>query len=210
MISWSRYVVVYVLLVAAAGYMSLHREVPAPLAAPLSSFPATVGPWRMVNQEYFNSALLAVLRPSDYLSRRYKDSSGRTVDLYIGYHDGGQGSGPIHSPKNCLPGSGWFEISSSPLDFVCQGQHVSLTQALYRQGARQELFLYCFMVRDRTFGDEIGLKVAEIANSIKNGQRGASFVRISLSAMDDPAQALATAESFFTQAFPAIRAAMAS
>ena len=107
--SWLRFGVVYGLFLLAAAYMSFHRETPAPLAAPLSSFPAELGSWRAVHQDYFSPALLSVLRPSDYLSRRYQGPGGKVVDLYIGYHDGGQGSGPIHSPKNCLPGNGWYE-----------------------------------------------------------------------------------------------------
>lgn len=210
MIPWPRFVVVYLLFLSAAAYMSFHRETPAPLANPLSEFPAKLGSWQMVQQQYFSTALLSKLRPSDYLSRRYQGPDGKTVDLYIGYHDGGQGSGPIHSPKNCLPGSGWYEIFTRPLEFTYQGKRIHLTQALYRQGDRQELFVYWFMVRDSILSNEIGLKLAEMANSVRHGQRGASFVRLSMPAQDDPAAALSTVESFLMQAYPAIRAYMSS
>lgn len=209
-IPWSRFVVIYGLFLFAAGYMNLHRETAQPLSQPLSQFPSEVGGWRSIHQEFFSQALLSVLRPSDYLSRRYLGPAGKTVDLYIGYHDGAQGSGPIHSPKNCLPGNGWFEINSHPMEIDIGGDHIHLTQALYRQEDRQELFVYWFMVRGRTLSTEIGLKMAEIVNSVRNGQRGASFVRLNLAAGDNPAEAASIAESFLKQAYPVIHAFLLS
>jgi len=207
---WFRFVAIYCLFLAAAAYMTLHRETAQLLAHPLSAFPSEMGGWRAIRQDYFSSALLAVLRPSDYLSRRYLGPAGKTVDLYIGYHDGAQGSGPIHSPKNCLPGNGWLEITSRPLEVEIGGERVHLTQALYRQEDRQELFVYWFMVRGETLSTEIGLKLAEIANSVRHGQRGASFIRLSLRAADDPTEAAAIAESFLEQAYPVIQSFLSS
>lgn len=203
-IPWLRYLAIYGLFLVTAAYMAAHREMPEPLPRPLAEFPVRVGAWRAVHQEQFSQELLAVLRPSDYLSRRYLGPDGKTVNLYIGYHDGAQGSGPIHSPKNCLPGSGWFEIASRPVEFDLDGERVRLTQAIYRQGERQELFVYWFMVRGRVLSTEVGLKLAEIANSVRHGQRGASFVRLNLGTQDDPAEAASIAESFIKQAYPAI------
>ena len=208
--SWSRFVAVYCLFILTAVYIGFHRETPAPLASPLSLFPSELGSWHMVHQETFSPAMLSVLRPSDYLSRSYQNQSGKTVQLYIGYHDGGQGSGPIHSPKNCLPGSGWLEVYSRPLEFDFNGKRIRLTQAVYRQGDRQELFVYWFMVRSNILSNEIGLKLAEIANSVRYGQRGASFVRLSLGAASNPTESLSTLEDFLRQAYPTILGYMTS
>ena len=209
-IPWFRFVAVYLILACTAAAMALYRMRPSPLERPLEQFPSTLGEWHVAQQEYFNPALLSVLRPQDYLSRRYVGPGRQSVDLYIGYHDQAQGSGPIHSPKNCLPGNGWFELSSRPMEAEIGGEKVRMTQALYRQGDRQELFVYWFMVRDWTLDTEIGLKVAEILNAIRNGQRGASFIRVNLRADGDPNQAARIAESFLKQAYPAIRAFLAS
>jgi len=208
MISWFRFITFYVLFAFAAVYMTFHHEVATPLEKPLAQFPVELGPWHMIHQDFFNQALLAVLRPADYLSRRYQDASGKLVDLYIGYHDGAQNSGPIHSPKNCLPGSGWYEVSSKLMNVEVQGQPIQLTQAVYRQDDHQELFLYWFLVRGRPLGNEVGLKLAEIANSVFHSRRGASFIRLSLPTGDNPVEAMSTAESFLRQAYPAIHAFM--
>lgn len=207
-IPWLRFLAVSVLFLGATAYISLHKETAQPLSRPLEQFPSQIGEWRTVRQDSFSHAVLSVLRPSDYLSRSYQGPDGQNVTLYIGYHDGAQGSGPIHSPRNCLPGNGWFEISSRQEEMNVGGERVHLTQTVYRQGERQELFLYWYMVQGRTFSSEVGLKLAEIANSVRTGHRGASFVRLSLPSDDDPTAAAQAARSFLAQVFPVIHSFM--
>jgi len=204
---WFRFLVIYFLLAAAAAYVSAHQEIPQPLAKPLAAFPSIFGSWRGGPQQFFSHELLAKLRPSDYLARTYSDAAGNAVGLYIGYHDGGQGSGPIHSPKNCLPGSGWLELFSRPLVLTLSGKPRELTQALYQGRDHTELFVYWFIVNGHVYSSETGLKLAEIVNSVRNGRRGAAFVRLNMDSKDDPAKAKAVLEDFLRQAYPAIQAA---
>lgn len=199
MIPWSRFLILAALFLAAAAYGSYRQDRPAPLPQPLSQFPSNLGDWRMIGQEFFNPETLAFLRPTDYLFRRYERPNGDRIDIYIGYHDGGQASGPIHSPKNCLPGSGWTEVFSRPLPIELAGGPAHVTQALYGKGGEKLLFLYWFVVRDTILTSEIALKAAEVANTIRFGQRNAAFVRISLPAREDPDAALAAATDFLHQ-----------
>jgi len=205
---WFRFLVIYFLLAAAAVSMNAYRERPQPLAKPLAAFPSIFGNWRGGPRQFFSRELLARLRPSDYLARTYSDAAGNTVGLYIGYHDGGQGSGPIHSPKNCLPGSGWLEIFSRPLVLTLGGKPRELTQALYQGQDHTELFVYWFIVQGHVYSSETGLKLAEIASSVRTGRRGATFVRLNMDASSDPAKARALLEDFLRQAYPAIQAAL--
>lgn len=204
MISWSRFLILAGLFLAVAAYGTFHRDQPTPLARPLSQFPRNLGDWRMVDEEHFNPALLASLRPTDYLFRRYQRPNGDVVDLYIGYHDGGQAAGPIHSPKNCLPGNGWLEVYSRPLVLNLAGKPVTITQARYDKGENQEMFLYWYAVRDRVLPNEIRFKVAEVINSLWFGQRNAAFVRISLMTRENPGAALAAATDFLAKSYVVI------
>ena len=112
MISLFRFIVVYALLGSAALVIAFHRDIEVPINRPFSEFPRMFQSWHMTNQIEFDADILSKLKPTDYLYRQYIDSSGKAVDLYIGYHGGGKDVGEIHSPKNCLPGSGWYEVSS--------------------------------------------------------------------------------------------------
>lgn len=199
MIPWYRFLILSGLFLAVAAYGTFHREHPSPLARPLSQFPRNIEDWRAVDEVYFNPALLDALRPTDYLFRRYKRSNGDAVDLYISYHDAGQDAGPIHSPKNCLPGSGWLEVYSRPLELNLAETPTTITLARYDKGENQELFLYWFSVRDWILPSEIRLKIAEVINSVWFDQRNAGFVRISIVVQNTPDAALAAATEFVSQ-----------
>lgn len=205
MIKKSHFIAVYVLLALTGLYVNLHADIAVPLNRPFAEFPREVGGWRAVSETEFSDRVLEVLKPTDYLSRTYTGSNGRTVQLYIGYHGGGKGAGEIHSPKHCLPGSGWYEVSNTKTRLDVGGKQMNLVHAVYQKGESTELFLYWFQVGDKTISDEYSLKISQIVNSMFHRRRDASFVRISVPVQGDQAQAAATGERFVRDFFPVIR-----
>lgn len=180
MTPWRHFLAACLLLAAAAAYMHLHEDLAVPLARPLEEFPPTHTNWRMVGQSHLSTEVWDVLRPTDYLARRYRNASGDTVDLFIGYFSGADEAGGIHSPKNCMPGSGWTELSSSRRTLQVQNERVNLVQATYGLGRTQDVLLYWYQMRGRTMNDEYSLKLREVANSVLHRRRDEAFVRISV------------------------------
>lgn len=201
MSSRMRFSVIYVLFAAAALIIIFHRDSIVPTNRPFNEFPQQVQSWQMTKKEEFSADVLRLLKPTDYLYRHYKNAGGKTVSLYIGYHGGGKDGGEIHSPKNCLPGSGWLEMSSN------RGKlgKINLVRAIYQNGENRELFLYWFQVRDRSISDEYSLKLAQIVNSALHSRRDASFIRISLPIDSDISQSVAVGEQFIRDFEPLIR-----
>jgi len=200
-----RFMVVYVLFSAAALAMIFHRDVEIPINRPLSEFPVQVKSWQMSKRNEFSDNVLGVLKPTDYLYRHYADTAGKTVSLYIGYHNGGRESGGIHSPKHCLPGSGWHEVSTSRGVLKLSGDTLHIVRAVYRKGESRELFLYWFQVRDRSISNEYSLKMAELINSALYRRRDESFIRISVPVDSDMDTALAAGEQFISDFEPLFR-----
>lgn len=205
MIGKVRFLVVYLLLLAVGVYMSLHRDIKVPMAAPLESFPATLNGWRVAGEYGLSEDIQKVLRATDVLSRSYVDPQGRPVTLYVGYHAGGKESGEIHSPKHCLPGSGWFEVSSVRRQLELPQGKLNLVQAVYRKGEGSEMFLYWFQVRDKSISSEYALKLSEIVNSVLYRRRDASFIRVSVPFEGDEKRARETGERFITDFLPTLR-----
>jgi len=174
-----RFLILYSLVIATGLFLHLRSTVEVSLSQPLDAFPGSVNEWRMSGRSQFSESILKVLRPTDYLARRYVSSSGEAVDLYIGYYDGGPDSGGIHSPRHCLPGSGWNLDFHEERVLVLQGEKVHLVNAVYSKGEVRRLFTYWFQVRGITINDEYSLKVAEILNSLLKNRRDSAFVRIS-------------------------------
>jgi EpsI family protein len=143
---------------------------------------------------------LEVLKPTDYLARSYVDEDGNRIGLYLGYHGGGPDSGPIHSPKHCLPGSGWQEVSTVAGALAVAGQNIQLVRAVYQNGYSKELFLYWFQVKGKTLSNEYTLKLAEVTNSIFQNRRDSAFI--------DLDKALAVGEQFIRDFYPHIVAVL--
>ncbi len=159
----------------------------------------------MTGQARFDERVLAVLLPSDYLSRTYKNSQGERVSLYIGYHDGGPDSGPIHSPKQCLPGSGWNRLDDEARTVSVDGRLVNYVGATYQKDMAKQLFLYWFQVRDRFLTNEYALKLAMAKNSFLSNRRDSSFIRLSVMIGENERKARLVGENFIKAFLPAIQ-----
>ena len=203
--NWVRFVIVYVLFAAAGLVITFHSDTEVPINKPFSEFPQQVKSWQLVSKSEFSANVLNVLKATDYLSGQYKDADGKTVGLYIGYHSGGKGSGGIHSPKHCLPGSGWYEASSRRGELAIPGGTINLVRAVYQKGDSKELFIYWFQVRDRSISDEYSLKMAEIVNSVLYRRRDESFIRISVPVDSNIEQATTRGEQFISDFAPLFR-----
>ena len=203
-----RFYVLYALLGIAALYVYARSETAVPMNKPLSLFPQKAGDWSMVGQARFDKRVLAVLLPTDYLSRSYEDSRGEKMSLYIGFHDGGPNSGPLHSPKHCLPGSGWNRLKEEVRHVVIDGEKIPYVSAVYQKDLEKQLFFYWFQVRDSILTNEYALKFAQVKNSILANRRDSAFIRLSIMATDGEARAIQTGEQFIRDFFPFIQSTL--
>jgi len=192
---WRHYLLILILITTAL-YVTTRREAAIPAARSFQYFPQVVNDWQMVKETYFDSRVLKVLKPTDYLSRLYRHSSGATVDLYIGFHNGGPDSGPIHSPRQCLPGSGWNRLSDKVRSIQSNGIEISYVSSLYQKDIEKQLFLYWFQVGGDSVTNEYALKLAMVKNSLLQNRRDSAFIRISVMANDGQDKAIATGEKF--------------
>jgi EpsI family protein len=208
MIPRYRFYLVYVLLITAAFFVHTHGNLAVPTSLPLTEIPLHHGGWSMAGETRFSEQVMKILRPSNYLYRVYRDGDGRRVALYLGYHDGGPQSGAIHSPKHCLPGGGWFELSERKMTLPVGEKTVRLVCSVYQNGGAKEMFLYWFQVKGKTLSDEYRLKLEVVANSILNGRRDSAFVRVSIPFEADEEAAFATGRRFIEEFYPQIEAVL--
>lgn len=200
-----KFVIVYLLFGLTALYLHLHTTVAVPSIRPLADFPQQQADWRMSSEWTFSANVLNVLKAADYISRQYTDAAGNRVTLYVGYHSGGEDSGGIHSPKHCLPGSGWYEVSSQRGTLELQGQRLKLVRSIYQKGGDKELFLYWFQVKGKSLSDEYSLKLAEITNSLLYRRADSAFIRVSVPFETNQEKAVALGERFVKDFYPLLQ-----
>ncbi len=92
----------------------LHKE-PAPLREPLTTIPATLGPWRAMSaDEVLSDAVVEELGTKSYLSRLYAidgDMEKGWLQLHIAFYTGLVDTVP-HIPERCFTAGGLIQIAA--------------------------------------------------------------------------------------------------
>src|SRR5215831_13569927 len=103
-------VVVLVLLAQAVAFYAFSRTEYTPDVPPFATFPTLLGQYRMVEEGVVEPEIREVLKADDILTRTYVGSDRVPVNLFIAAFKTQRNGKAPHSPKNCLPGSGWSQL----------------------------------------------------------------------------------------------------
>lgn len=168
-----------VLLLAAALFLHA-RSHPETSAArlPIADFPRQLNGWASrdvpIAQEVRD-----VLGPGDFLSRIYLRPDQPYVDFFVAYFPTQRTGKAIHSPKNCLPASGWAPTESSQLDIKRPGgAPVTVNRYVISKGLDRQLVLYWYQAHARVVASEYWAKYFLVADSIRMNRSDGSLVRV--------------------------------
>jgi len=153
-----------------------------PLRQNFGAFPLHIAQWSGRQLE-LDTRVLNILRVDDYLLRQYWDASGTPVELYIGYYKSQRQGATYHSPKNCLPGSGWtfVHMDKTPLQAAARtGRPVEVNQFVIQKGLDRQLVLYWYQDRGRIITSEYWAKAYMIWDAILRNRTDGAFVRITV------------------------------
>lgn len=149
---------------------------------PLSSFPAQVGEWsgRVLT---LDRQTLDVLGPGDFLLREYQDSSPQSklpyVDLFVAYFPSQRAGDTIHSPKHCLPGSGWTPEENARVILALPGHSpFPANRYVVARGEDRELVLYWYWAHDRGVASEYWAKFYLVKDAIEMNRSDGALVRL--------------------------------
>jgi EpsI family protein len=171
-----------VLLVAQAGaYYLLPKAELAPPAPPLSGFPTTLDAWHATVDVKLEDEVLKVLRADDTMSRMYqRPDSPFAVSLFMAYFRSQKSGAAPHSPKNCLPGSGWAPLSSGTIaiDVPGQPEPVEVNRFIVGKGTERTLVLYWYQTAHRVVASEYMAKVWLVLDSLRYRRSDTAIVRV--------------------------------
>ena len=101
--------------------------------------------------------------------------------LFIGYYESQRTGAAYHSPKNCLPGSGWQFVESVPFPVKTgSGEMVTINRAVIQKGLDKQLILYWYHDRGRVVASEYWAKGYLIWDAMTKNRTDGSIVRISV------------------------------
>ena len=175
------YPIIAIALVLFVGFMVRHvnltEEIPP--KKPFDSFPMEIGEWTG-EKARFDDQIYDALGVDDSILGHYRKVQGDSVQLYVGYYQSQRKGDLIHSPKNCMPGSGW-NITASSIEEVPgnePGDRFKAIKLLIENGGEQQVVLYWFQSRGRIISSEYMQKIYLVVDSIFRRRTDGSFVRL--------------------------------
>jgi len=201
----ARIVTAVLVLQAALLYSAVRPEV-VPPSRPLDAMPTTLGSWRLVQTGVIEKEVLDVLKADDILNGVYCNSAhpdcantGQgSANLFVAAFRTQRNGKTPHSPKNCLPGSGWVPLSSGEIAIdVGRAAPITVNRYMIAYGSQRELVLYWYQSRNRAVANEYKAKFWVMADAIRLNRTDTALVRVVVPVVNrDEAQAQATATDF--------------
>ncbi len=181
--------IVSVLLLAGALYLgSATKSEDMPIRRSLAEFPGRIGHWNEERSSEFDQKTLQVLGVNDYINRVYFNSEENRVDLYIGYYVSQRQGDTIHSPLNCLPGSGWNPVKSNISTIFTKPEsnsysslqpgNIQIKKIVIQKGLDKRVVLYWYQSHGRVIASEYWGKIYTVIDAIRLNRTDAALVRV--------------------------------
>lgn len=175
----ARLVTAFLLIQTAVLYSSIRKEY-IPPSRPLAEVPRELGSWKMVSEGYVDPETQEVLKADDLLSRVYANPLTNTqATLFVAaFHSQRNGKAP-HSPKNCMPGAGWTQMSSEAFPIQLDPERsIVVNRYVIVHAEQKELVLYWYQSRDRVVADEFKAKFWVVADAMRLNRTDTALVRV--------------------------------
>jgi EpsI family protein len=152
---------------------------PEVLARSLAAIDFNIDGWIGTDNPPLSDAVLNELLATSYLSRTYRQGD-KKVELFIAYYAQQRGGESMHSPKHCLPGSGWeiWDYGTAPISI--DGRMVEINKYSIENSGSRMIVLYWYQSRRRIIASEWQGKLLLVRDALLAGRTGGSLVRLTV------------------------------
>ncbi len=191
---------VLIVLQGALIYNAVRPE-SIPSGLPLSQLPAMLGSWRLVEEGVVDADTQAVLKADDLLNRFYATKNSGANLFIAAFRSQRNGKAP-HSPKNCLPGSGWTPLTSDEIGIdVGRGAPIEVNRYVVAHGDERSLVLYWYQSRDRAIASEYKAKFWVVVDAMRLNRTDTALVRVVVPIINKDEEAATQAATDFVRSF---------
>jgi EpsI family protein len=186
------------LVQGAAFYGLARRTETIPQSRSLSELPRSIGEWRMLREGVIEQDEKDVLRADDYLTREYAASGGKEASLFVAFFRSQRAGQTPHSPKNCLPGSGWTWSVADTIRVNIPGraQPIEINRYIVAKGREHAVVLYWYQSRDRVVASEYRAAAFTAWDALRYNRTDTELVRVVTPITQD---GVAFIQAFFTK-----------
>ena len=201
--SWQRFLPAVLFLSAAAVILEARdRNEVLPARGDLSSFPMQIRDWQAKDLT-LSPGELEVLGPGQFLLRDYASAAvDPPMNLFIAFFPSQRSGDTIHSPKNCIPGSGWAPIESGRISVRrADGSTIWINRYIVAKGINRDLVFYWYQAHGRVTPSEYWAKIFLVRDAIQLNRTDGALVRVvtPITGADGEAAAQAGAMKFVSE-----------
>jgi EpsI family protein len=123
---------------------------------------------------------MAILQADDTVIRTYKKGNSQLdlANIYVAsFRSQRTGKAP-HSPKNCLPGSGWLPLDDREVTLTLDGRSLPVNRYVIAHGDERSLVYYWYQSRGRAVAGEFKAKFWVLADAIRLNRTDTALVRV--------------------------------
>jgi EpsI family protein len=172
-----------------------------PSGQPLAQFPATLGSWKLEQEGVIDADTQAVLKADDLLNRYY-GSNGAGANLFVAAFRSQRNGKAPHSPKNCLPGSGWTPLESSYESIDVGGPApIQVNRYVVAHGDERSLVLYWYQSRNRAIASEYKAKFWVVVDAMRLNRTDTALVRVVVPIVNRDEEAANKSAADFVRSF---------
>ena len=193
-------VVLGCLMITSLALGALTRTEEVALGQPLGTLPLRIGPWEGRDLQPFDSRIVATLGIDEYISRGYVAPDRPQVSLYVGYYRSQRQGQTMHSPLNCMPGSGWqpsgrgrVEVPA-PTGGRARPERVEINRMIVQKGLDRQFVLYWYQAHGRIVASEYWGKIYTVVDAIRLNRSDGALVRVIVPILSEGAAAEEAAE----------------
>ena len=197
------------LLAPGALLLSYSRPESIPASKPLSEFPIKIGPWERTQDGVMEKEVVELLQADDLLNRNYAlTDRSAGLNLFVAAFRSQRTGKTPHSPKNCLPGSGWVEEQAGTvyLDVPGLKAPIEANRYIVAKGPSKSLVYYWYQSRDRSVANEYRARAFVVADAIRYNRTDTALVRVVAGVNGNNFEAADSAvRNFIAASFPVLR-----
>ncbi len=151
-----------------------------PPAPNLASFPTAIGDWQLVREDLLSEGMARTLGADARITSTYLDRrTGLYADLLVAWFQSQRGGDrQPHSPKVCLPATGWAPREAGDLTLGFPSGSITVNRLLMAGNNQQAAVTYWYQTPRRVVAGEWAAKFWLAADALRDQRSDTALVRI--------------------------------
>jgi EpsI family protein len=201
-----RLVVVACCLLLVSGGLRLAAATEYAPADRLDAFPVQVASWQTAETFQLDRESERILNADHYLLRTYQ-RSGAPVALFVAFYGSQRAGQTIHSPLNCLPGTGWEWVERRRITLRTDGGlPIEVNRNIARRDQQNLLVYYWYQSRGRVVASDYANKLLLVRDALALHRSDGALVRVTADLEPGRAAGTEDAAAFIRTLYPALTA----